>query len=128
MFTTTKLNNTGHRFKNSEYIKNRAVDKNRVLFHRDLLDAMHAYLVHGYDVGLRIKVLALGTEPRDIPCIFYARGKCTNPDCEYMHKRQVVDRSMRRYRDPSFRFVTSIQCSSKYKVFVFAKEDCITRS
>ena len=120
--------NKGHRFKNSEYIKDRTKDKNRVLFHRDLLDAMHCYLVHGYDVGLRIKVMTLGQEPKDIPCIFYARGKCTNPDCEYMHERAEVDRTMRRYRDPSFRFVTSIQCGSKYKVFVFAKEDCITRS
>jgi len=120
--------NKGHRFKNSAYIKDRSKDKNRVLFYRDLLDAMHCYLVHGYDVGLRIKVMTMPTEPQDIPCIFYARGKCTNPDCEYLHERHPVDNSWRRYRDPTFRFVTSIQCSSKYKVFVFSREDCITRS
>ena len=32
-------------------------DVNQMLFYRDLMDAAHCYLVHGIDVGLRIKTL-----------------------------------------------------------------------
>ena len=120
--------NKGHRFANSAYLKNRSVDKNLVLFHRDLFDAMHSYLVHGYDIGLRIRVQKLTTDPKDLPIIFYFPNKARIPDqSAYSHVKPPMDSKMMKYPDPAFGYVAMVY-SNKYRVYVFAKKDCITRS
>ena len=118
---------TGHRFKNTEYLSDRNKDKNLVLFHRDLFDAMHSYLVHSYDIGLRIKVQRLTTDPKDMPTIFYFPNKARIPrESDYKHVKPAVDRKMMKYEDPAFDFVRIIY-TNKYRVYVFARKDCITR-
>jgi len=120
--------NKGHRFVNSTYLKDRSVDKNQVLFYRDLCDAMHSYLAHGYDIGLRIRVQKLTSDPKEIPCIFYFPGKARIPsESDYANVRPAVDPKMKKYSDPAFNYVTTVYCN-QYRVYLFAKKDCITRS
>merc|ERR1711879_588397 len=105
----------------------RSKDKNLVLFHRDLFDAMHSWLVHGYDIGLRIKVQKLTTDPKDMPIIFYFPGKARIPkESDYSHVKPPVDRRMMKHSDPAFDYVRTIY-TNKYRVYVFARKDCITR-
>ena len=119
--------NKGHRFANNAYLSDRSVDKNLVVFHRDLFDAMHSYLVHGYDIGLRIRVQKLTSPEREIPCIFYFPNYVRVPkESAYAHVKPAVDPKMMKYKDPSFDFVQMIYAGTN-RVYVFAKKDCICR-
>ena len=120
--------NKGHRFADSLYLKDRSFDENLVLFHRDLFDAMHSYLMHGYDIGLRIRVQRLMTRTEDIPKISRSQGDVHIPDLhEYSHIVPAVNLKMMKYKDPSFDFVQMIYAGTN-RVYVFAKNDCISRS
>merc|ERR1719361_2207135 len=120
--------NKGHRFSNSHYLADRSLDKNNVMFYRDLFDSMYCYLVHNYDVGLRIKVQRITSDKMKIPQVFYFPNKARVPkDSDYAHLKPKVSAAMKRFADPQFKHVATRYCGQE-RVLVFAKNDAITRT
>ena len=81
-------------------------EENNVLFYRDLMDAMHCYLVHQYDIGIRIKVR----------------------DSSQYSDDEMDDARWRRWeRNSLYKFVCQIACHES-DVFVFCTQWCHARS
>jgi len=80
---------------------------NNMLFYRDLMDAMHCFVAHGYDIGFRIKV-----KPTDNSLI----GSMAD------------DMEMMRWEgDAQYAYICRIQCA-KHEVYCFSTSWCVARS
>merc|ERR1719362_1163316 len=80
------------------------------LFYRDLLDALHCYLVHQMDIGIRIKVRE---RRRD--------------DSDHEDHRRWTQWEPERGSTAVYKFVCRIQCQQS-DVFVFCTKWCHARS
>lgn len=91
-----------HQFVHSQYLHCPPVNGEHVLFYRDLMDAMHCYLVHSFDIGIRIRL---------------NERKCRDPELDVL---------MRESENPTYSYVNTLK-TKKNRVYVFANPLSVTR-
>jgi len=99
----------------------KAVESKEVMFYRDLMDAVHCYLVHGIDVGLRVHAV-----DRTL------NGKRRRNGMRNGHRLQKVEdvkammQRLEASQGDTYKFVTKINCPERV-LFLFATPQCETR-
>eukprot|EP01084_Bolivina_argentea_P129335 228429_1 len=120
-----------YRDRNNDNIEESKYDSNELIFHRDLMDSMHTYLIHLYDIGMRVKI-------NEYKCKQYANNKNDNKWVDYSYafisqtikhkqnKLRIIGQFNRRITQKKFTIHSSKHCDVKENDNVLLTDDLLS--